>query len=168
MLASLVTAVCLVLPSGATVTDPFRAPPCDRCAGNRGLDLAVAAGQSVAAGLDGTVWFAGQVAGRNYVVVRAANDRRVRVTYGGLASIDVEKGQRLTRGTSLGASTDALFLGVRIGDRYIDPMMLTSRSATATTTPSGESGTAHPPPVATPRFRITLGSAHGAMPANRC
>ncbi|MFM7046363.1 MAG: peptidoglycan DD-metalloendopeptidase family protein [Actinomycetota bacterium] len=168
MFVSLVTAVCLVLPSGATVTDPFRAPPCDRCAGNRGLDLAVVAGQPVTAGLDGTVWFAGKVAGRNYVVVRAARDQRVRVTYGGLASIDVESGQRVARGTPLGVSTDALFVGVRIGDRYVDPMTLASRGGAHAPPQSGEPGATHSDRAVIPRFRITLGTAHGASPVNRC
>jgi len=152
MLASFVAAVCLVLPSGAQVVDPFRAPECDRCAGNRGLELAVARDAPLVAGLSGVVTFAGQVGGRNYVVLRAASDSRVRVTYGGLVAIAVSRGDRVVRGERLGRVANDLFLGVRVGERYVDPLTMVTKSAT------GRHGTA------APRFRVTL----GAVPAGRC
>ncbi|MFZ9843947.1 MAG: murein hydrolase activator EnvC family protein [Ilumatobacteraceae bacterium] len=145
------------MPAHTHVIDPFRAPPCDRCAGNRGLDLATTAGTDVRAATNGTVTFAGLVAGRNYVVVRASADRRVRVTYGGLASVAVEQGQVVRTGESLGTASDTLFFGVRIGDRHVDPATFT-RSAKAT-----PAGAANETP-ARPRFRITLGTA----PARAC
>lgn len=170
MLLALVVSACLTLPAHSHIVDPFRAPPCDRCAGNRGLDLAVTAGQSVSAGLDGIVWFAGQVGGRNYVVVRAARNRRMRVTYGGLASIDVVKGQRLARGTSLGTSADALFFGVRIGDRYVDPLSLVARTSPSGFGPDSRDTDATAAtdsrPSAVPRFRLTLGPAHHSLCAS--
>ena len=151
MIAALVASVCLVVPSSAVVVDPFRAPTCDRCAGNRGLELALPAGLPVTAGADGTVVFAGQVGGRNYVVLRAARDSRVRITYGGIDAIAVQRGERVARGQRLGRSIGHLFLGVRLGDRYVDPLTLAVDGATSTTAPLGV--------AAAPRFRVTLGSA---------
>jgi murein DD-endopeptidase MepM/ murein hydrolase activator NlpD len=157
VLLAAIASVCLAMPAHTYVIDPFRAPPCDRCAGNRGLDLATTSGTDVRAATNGTVTFAGLVAGRNYVVVRASADRRVRVTYGGLASVAVEQGQVVRTGDSLGTAADTLFFGVRIGDRHVDPAPFT-RGANATPT-----GAAHETP-ARPRFRITLGIA----PARAC
>ncbi|MFM8417733.1 MAG: peptidoglycan DD-metalloendopeptidase family protein [Actinomycetota bacterium] len=152
MIAAFAVAACLVLPSGAQVVDPFRAPECDRCAGNRGLELAVVPDSPLAAGLSGVVTFAGQVGGRNYVVVRAASDARVRVTYGGLAAISVSRGDRVVRGEHLGRVATDLFLGVRIGERYVDPLTMVMNSA------PGRHGSA------APRFRVTLGT----VPAGWC
>ena len=154
------------MPAHTHVIDPFRAPPCDRCAGNRGLDLATTAGTDVRAASNGTVTFAGLVAGRNYVVVRASADRRVRVTYGGLASLAVEQGRVVRTGESLGTAADTLFFGVRVGDRHVDPAPFT-RSANATP-PATRTGSPDPSATPTgvaqdtlarPRFRITLGTA---------
>ncbi|MFZ9422504.1 MAG: hypothetical protein ACO27J_05750, partial [Ilumatobacteraceae bacterium] len=85
MLSTIALGVCLALPSNATVIDPFRAPECARCAGNRGIEYAVPANAVVRSGLPGEVVFVGAVAKVQYVVVRASADPRVRVTYGGLA-----------------------------------------------------------------------------------
>ena len=153
MISALVASVCLIVPSGAVVIDPFRAPICDRCAGNRGLELALPAGSPVTAGAEGTVWFAGQVGGRNYVVLRATSDPRIRITYGGIDAIAVQRGERVARGQRLGRSIGHLFLGVRLGDRYIDPLTVAVNGSTSATAP--------PDVAATPRFRVTLGSAAG-------
>lgn len=160
LLATLAT-LCLALPTHTAVIDTFRAPPCDRCAGNRGLELATTTGIGVGAATNGKVTFAGLVGGRIYVVVRAHADRRLRVTYGGLASLAVEQGQVVRTGESVGIAADTLFFGVRIGDRHVDPAPFTrSASATPLATPTG----AAPDTPARPRFRITLGIA----PARAC
>lgn len=153
LIAALATTVCLVLPAHTHVMDAFRAPPCDRCAGNRGLDLATTPGNAVGAGTDGTVTFAGQVGGRNYVVVRTRADARLRLTYGGLAALVVQRGDFVSLGQVLGYATDTLFFGIRRGERHVDPQPFIGR-------PNG----AWPESGAPPRFRITL----GASPARNC
>lgn len=155
-LLAFVASACLVLPSHSHVVDPFRPPPCDRCAGNRGLDLATTPGSAVGAGVSGTVTFAGQVGGRLYVVVRSAHDRRLRVTYGGLATVSVRRGERVVRGQHVGTTADTLFFGTRVGERYVDPLSLASRGnpeSGATSEPHVSSAQRRP---AEPRFRITL------------
>ena len=152
MLSTIALGVCLALPSNATVIDPFRAPECARCAGNRGIEYAVPVNAVVRSGLRGEVVFVGMVANVRYVVVRASADPRVRVTYGGLANVAVGQGEELRRGDVLGTmgecdargSGDArgiarLHLGVRVGDEYMDPLVVARGSA------------------AKPRFRVTLG-----------
>lgn len=152
MLSTIALGVCLALPSNATVIDPFRAPECARCAGNRGIEYAVPANAVVRSGLRGEVVFVGMVANVRYVVVRASANPQVRVTYGGLADVVVEQGEELRRGDALGTmgESDArgagdargiarLHLGVRVGDEYMDPLVVARGSA------------------AKPRFRVTLG-----------
>lgn len=146
MLMSLAVGVCLVLPSNASVIDPFRAPECERCAGNRGVEFAVPTGSDVVAGLSGTVSFVGVVAGRNYVVLRATANPAVRVTYGGLALLaapQLRQGSVVARGERIGVAHDSLHVGLRIGDRYVDPQQVAS----------GDIGK-----VAKPRYRVTLGA----------
>lgn len=152
MLSTIALGVCLALPSNATVIDPFRAPECARCAGNRGIEYAVPANAVVRSGLRGEVVFVGMVANVRYVVVRASADPRLRVTYGGLADVVVTQGEVLRRGDALGTmgesdargsgdarGTARLHLGVRVGDEYMDPLVVARGSA------------------AKPRFRVTLG-----------
>ena len=110
---------CLLVPVQGTVTDPFRAPGCPWCPGNRGLEYAVAPGQAVRAGAAGTVSFAGSVAGIRYVVVEHSSG--LRTTYGRLGSTAVVVGQVVTAGAVVGATGDGLFFGVRRGDVYLDP-----------------------------------------------
>jgi murein DD-endopeptidase MepM/ murein hydrolase activator NlpD len=147
---ALFASVCLVLPAGASIVDPFRAPECERCTGNRGIEYAVVAGAPVVSGLSGSVAFAGRVAGRNYVVVRAAADPSVRVTYGGLATVMVASGDALRTGDRLGTAGATLHVGMRVGESYVDPRTV-ERGV------SGGSALASPP--ARPRFRVTLGTA---------
>ena len=139
---ALVVAVCLSLPANATVIDGFRAPSCPRCAGNRGIEYALDS-PTVSAGAPGRVVFAGAVGGRNYVVLRHANDPRVRITYGRLATIAVQRGDDVAVGATLGQSSGVLYVGVRVGQTYVDPQ-------------SSSSG-------ATPRFRTTLGVRRGSV-----
>ena len=140
---SLAIGVCLVLPSNASVIDPFRAPECERCAGNRGVEFAVPIGSDVVAGLSGTVSFVGVVAGRNYVVLRATANPAVRVTFGGLAATSVQLGAVVARGDRIGIAQNSLHVGLRIGDQYVDPQ---------------QSGSGEYSQVAKPRYRVTLGA----------
>jgi len=143
---SLAVGVCLVLPSNASVVDPFRAPECERCAGNRGVEFAVPIGSDVVAGLSGTVSFVGVVAGRKYVVLRATANPAVRVTYGGLvllAAPQLRQGSVVARGERIGVAHHSLHVGLRIGDRYVDPQQVASGEISK---------------VAKPRYRVTLGA----------
>ena len=95
-------------------------------AGHRGVDLAAAVGQPVVAVAAGTVTFAGPVAGREVVVVLHADG--LRTTYEPVAAL-VSSGDGVTAGQTLGTLSgpahcagDCLHLGLRDGDRYLDPV----------------------------------------------
>ena len=106
-------------PVEATVVDPFRAPPCVWCAGNRGLDYRVDGSADVRAAAGGLVVFAGTVADFRYVVVQLPNGWRH--TYGQLTSTRLELGDVVLAGSAVGRVTDRFFFGLRIGEDYADP-----------------------------------------------
>jgi murein DD-endopeptidase MepM/ murein hydrolase activator NlpD len=110
---------CWVPPVAAPITDPFRAPACAWCPGNRGIEYGTAAGVPVRAVTTGTVTFSGLVAGRRYVVVIDAVGRRV--TYGDLGHPTPAPGALVVAGSIIGVTTGPLHLGVRVGDEYVDP-----------------------------------------------
>jgi hypothetical protein len=117
-------------PVDGPVVRPFVAPIAVYAAGHRGVDLAAAPGTPVRAANDGTVSFAGTVAGSLHVVVAHAGG--IRTSYSYLASADVHTGDPVRRGQVIGhagGSGEAhepgvLHFGVRVGDRYVDPMLL--------------------------------------------
>lgn len=109
-------------PVDAPVVDPFR-PPAERWrAGNRGVEYDTASGEPVAAAADGVVTFAGQVGGQLHVVVLHADG--VRTTYGFLRSIDVRRGDTVAQGQRVGTAADTFHFGARIGEVYVDPLLL--------------------------------------------
>jgi len=152
MLTTALLGACLTLPTNATIVDPFRAPECARCAGNRGIEYAVPVASAVRSGLSGRVVFAGEVAGVRYVVVRARDNPSVRVTYGGVGETTVSRGDVVRRGDVLGLASESgnaatkgaatLHVGVRVGETYVDPQMMAGGTAAT---------------WARPRFRVTLG-----------
>jgi len=73
----------------------------------------------VRAAASGEVSFAGSVGGVRYVVVRTSGGALV--THGYLLEIGVAIGDRVSRGDRVGNGTERLFIGVRIGGRYVDP-----------------------------------------------
>jgi Peptidase family M23/Putative serine esterase (DUF676) len=117
-------------PVDGPVVQPFEPPASVYGAGHRGVDFAAPPGTPVRAAGDGVVSFAGRVAGTLHVTVAHAGD--LRTSYSFLSSVLVRAGQRVARGdvvgSSGGAGTDhdgsVLHLGLRIGDRYVDPMLL--------------------------------------------
>ncbi len=109
-------------PTDAVVSEPFRAPAGPYGAGNRGLDYSTRPGSAVRAIGDGTVVFAGPVAGQLYVTVLHPDGLRSSYSY--LAAIDVTLGQSVVIGAQIGVAGDRLQLGVRRGDTYIDPATL--------------------------------------------
>ena len=110
---------CWQPPVVGEVADPFRAPPCVWCAGNRGIDFALDGEVAVRAAATGRVVFAGGVARVGYVVVELANQWRQ--TYGQLTSRRVDRGDVVIAGELIGTATDQFFFGLRVGDDYQDP-----------------------------------------------
>jgi murein DD-endopeptidase MepM/ murein hydrolase activator NlpD len=147
---------CWLPPVDAPVVDPFRAPACDRCAGNRGLEYDTRAGQTVVAVAAGEVSFAGVVAGTRYVVVRHADGRRT--TYGKLAASSLREGDTVRAGQRIGTTGDEFFFGLRDGERYLDPSpYLARRVRPARLVPTD--GT---PAPAAPPGRLTCPLADGS------
>ncbi|MFK8022676.1 MAG: murein hydrolase activator EnvC [Ilumatobacter sp.] len=110
---------CWLPPVSGIVIDPFRAPECPYCAGNRGIEYSTERGQVVRAVAAGQVTWSGSVAGVRYVVVTHANGWRA--TYGDLASTRLRTGDAVVARQSVGRSTDRLHFGLRVGHRYRDP-----------------------------------------------
>ena len=127
LLASPVTAgvPCWHPPVVAPVTDPFRAPRCSWCPGNRGIEYATRSGAVVRAAATGVVTFSGVVARVRYVVVEVSGDWRI--TYGQLESTTLRRGDPVVVGTSIGRAGTRIHLGVRAGDRYVDPAPMLGR-----------------------------------------
>jgi murein DD-endopeptidase MepM/ murein hydrolase activator NlpD len=120
-------APCWPPPVDSPVTDPFRAPDCRWCAGNRGIEYGTVAGAPVRAVATGRVSFAGTVAGVTYLVVRDAAGRRV--TYGTLTGLRHRRGDLVVAGTVVGRAAGPFHLGLRVDDRYVDPAPFIGRLA---------------------------------------
>ena len=117
-----------VWPTGSNaVVRGWEQPADEYAAGHRGIDVAAAPGATVVAVADGTVSFAGQVAGRGVVSI----------DHGGglvstLDSVDprVAEGEVVAQGDQVGAvavghcsdAAPCLHLGARLDGRYVDPM----------------------------------------------
>jgi len=126
LLATLALAAlpCWAPPVDAPVLDPFRPPACTWCPGNRGIEYAAAADDTVRAVASGTVRFAGTVAGVRWVVIEHADG--LRASYGRLRDTPLRPGARVLAGGVVGAAgADALYFGLRepasIGDAPVDP-----------------------------------------------
>lgn len=117
-------------PAPLRVVRAFEPPPGPYGPGHRGVDLAAAPGAAVVAAADGTVTFAGSVAGRGVVVVSHADG--IRTEYEPLR-VAVHRGDEVRRaerlGTVLGRHTgcapaSCLHWGARRGEVYLDPLSL--------------------------------------------
>jgi murein DD-endopeptidase MepM/ murein hydrolase activator NlpD len=117
-------------PVPGAVARPFDEPRSRYGAGHRGVDFAAPPGAPVLAAGDGTVVFAGPVAGTSHVVVAHGGDLRTSYSY--LSRVVVRRGARVARGDVVGAAggtgaghhAGILHLGLRVGDDYVDPMVL--------------------------------------------
>lgn len=115
------------------VVGPFDPPEHDWLPGHRGVDLAGAAGQTVRAAGDGTVVFAGSVAGKPVVSIDHPNG--LRTTYEPVLAV-VAPGDRVRSGTTIGTvepghpgcADSCLHWGVRRGREYLDPLRLVGAS----------------------------------------
>lgn len=114
-------------PTGTRVVSrPWEAPADDYAAGHRGLDVPAAIGTAAAAVDDGTVTFAGSVAGRGVVTIDHGGG--LRSTLDSVTPI-VAAGDTVAQGDPVGrvavghcpASAPCVHLGARIEDRYVDP-----------------------------------------------
>ena len=117
-------------PVDGAVAEPFQEPASIYGAGHRGVDLAAAPGTPVRVANDGVVSFAGSVAGTLHVTVTHAGG--LRTSYSFLSDVSVRVGQPVARGDVVGTAGGTgpdhagavLHLGLRLGDRYLDPMLL--------------------------------------------
>ncbi|WP_415974484.1 M23 family metallopeptidase [Rhodococcus sp. 077-4] len=111
------------------VVTPFDRPEHDWLPGHRGVDLAAEEGHAVLAVADGTVVFAGSVAGKP--VVSVDHPGGLRSTYEPVAA-SVAAGTRVRRGSVLGSlasghescPSTCLHWGIRRGREYLDPTAL--------------------------------------------
>ncbi|MFI5053021.1 MAG: peptidoglycan DD-metalloendopeptidase family protein [Acidimicrobiia bacterium] len=117
-------------PVDGPVVRPFEAPTSAYGPGHRGVDFAASPGAPVHAANDGVVTFAGSVAGTLHVTVAHAGG--LRTSYSFLATVSVRTGQSVARGDVVGTSGgigpdhdgSVLHFGLRVGDQYVDPMVL--------------------------------------------
>ncbi len=142
---SLLWPSCYQPPITAPVIDPFRAPACSYCPGNRGLEYQPATGSQVVAAAAGTVTFTGVVAGVRYVVVAQVDGRTA--TYGRLAVALPAVGTSVQPGQIVGRTTNRFFFGLRQGDHYVDPApLLGVLRYRPRLIPNGDSAPRRPPP----------------------
>jgi hypothetical protein len=120
------------LPVDGKVVRPFAEPSSAYGPGHRGVDLAAPSGTAVRAAGAGTVTFAGDVAGALHVVVTHRNG--LRTSYSFLADVTVAVGDTVDTSTVVGHSggsdpdsghgADMVHFGLRVGERYVDPLLL--------------------------------------------
>ena len=112
------------------VLTPFRPPPQPWAAGHRGVDLAATVAEPVFAAGSGVVVYAGRLAGRGVVSVQHRGG--LRTTYEPVTA-SVTRGQQVGLGEVLGvleaghptcAPASCLHWGARMGETYVDPMLL--------------------------------------------
>jgi murein DD-endopeptidase MepM/ murein hydrolase activator NlpD len=72
------------------------------------------------------VSFAGQVGGELFVTV--VHEDGLRTSYAYLSRIDVQVGQNLVAGQSIGSTSGRFHFGVRDGDTYLDPETMLDRA----------------------------------------
>lgn len=122
------------VPYPGPVVHPFVAPACPRCAGHRGVTLAVPPGRPVAALAPGTVTFDGTVAGRRFVVVRTPTGDLV--TYGDLAGPSRPRGSAVAAGDVVGVSAGSVYVGTRRRGVPVDPRLVVGSPAARLVAPS--------------------------------
>jgi hypothetical protein len=119
-------------PVNGPIVRGFEAPASRFDPGHRGLDIAVPPGTPVHAAADGTVVFAGVVAGSRFVTIAHPDLSRegpLETTYSFLSRIGVRPGSTVNAGDVVGTSgtghpgstRPALHFGVRRSGRYVDP-----------------------------------------------
>jgi len=113
------------------VLRPFSPPSTPYGSGHRGVDLGGAVGEQVVAAGDGTVVFAGDLAGRPLVSVEHAGG--LRTTYEPVDPV-IRAGRQVRRGEPIGTlaaghegcAEACLHWGARRGREYLNPLRLVS------------------------------------------
>ena len=108
----------------------YEPPPDPYGAGHRGIDIAAPFGSTMVAAQDGIVGFAGWIGGSLFISLDHPDG--VRTTYSWLSAIGVNKGDVVSKGRVIGATGAGhpgvtpphLHFGARVGQTYIDPMLL--------------------------------------------
>ena len=107
------------------IVDYFRAPKCEQCSGNRGIEMQIQRGQPIFAVADGVVSFRGEVNRTKYLVIFTTNNRRI--TYGKISVSKVRAGDRVIAGQQIAESGESLYFGIReVANgvvQYLDPMV---------------------------------------------
>lgn len=109
-------------PVDAPITDPFRAPEHDFGPGNRGIEYGTTAGVAVTASADGTVSFAGTVAGSLFVSIDHGGG--LITTIGFLDGISVSGGDVVAQGDVVGSAGERTHFSARQDGVYFDPQNL--------------------------------------------
>lgn len=123
MLRALVIGVCLLTaPVSGEVDSVFQ--PSSGYEGHWGVDFAVSPGTEVRAAADGSVSFAGSVAGMRTVTIDHGHGAKTSVSH--LLGISVVEGQQVEAGEVLGVSgfphgEPGVHFSVRVGGAYVDP-----------------------------------------------
>jgi len=127
-----------IRPVDGGVLRAFDAPSTPYGPGHRGVDLATDHGEGVRAAGAGVVEYAGTVAGTRHVVI--LHDNGWRTSYSYLAELLVSEHRRVRAGEVIarccyepadvvdGHHGGLLHFGLRVGDEYVDPMLLFSAS----------------------------------------
>lgn len=112
----------IVVPIEGEVVRRFDRPLCIYCPGHRGVTIKSRPGDEILAMAGGVISFAGQVGERLYVVQHLAPD--IRVTYGGVFAIgvDMQEGLWVDAGQVVAIAAESTYLGVRIGQEYVEPL----------------------------------------------
>ncbi|MDA3003861.1 MAG: M23 family metallopeptidase [Actinomycetota bacterium] len=114
------------------IIDYFRAPKCEQCSGNRGIELQINADEPIFAVADGVISFRGEVNRTKYLVLLTTNNRRI--TYGKVAEIKVRAGERVVAGQQIAKSGPNLYFGIREFSggvaQYLDPMKFLANATT--------------------------------------
>lgn len=122
-------------PVRGPVLRPFEAPAGPYGAGHRGIDIGSSPGTVVRAAREGRVAFAGRVAGDRFVSIDHPDG--IRTTYSWLSGVRVRSGEGVARGQPIGLSGEGhagsgsphLHFGARLGQVYVDPMLLLERGS---------------------------------------
>ena len=108
----------------AVIIDHFRVPKCERCSGNRGIELQLRTSQPIFAATDGVMSFRGEVNRTKYLVLLTDNNRRI--TYGKILESKVRVGDRVVAGQQIAISGPNLYFSIREYSggvvQYLDPM----------------------------------------------
>lgn len=102
-LVSPLVSLCLIAPVSGPIVEPFVAPACPYCAGNRAIEFSTTIDEVIRAPVGGIVHFAGPVGGRVYLTVLTGTDL---VTVGGIEAFEpsVVRGRLIRQGQVVGVA----------------------------------------------------------------